>query len=460
VSDPHSRQMFTDSMERSGTYGSWRILLHCRCWLILVGVLLAFPVNAAESQRLADVRGVWQAEFNHDASRLIVRTRQGDIGLWDAKKGTRINGDPGLTKPSAAYILSPDARRFLVGFKDGKARVFDASSGSAVSPVLDLALREDAHPQTVFSPDGATLIFFGEKESSVLEVKTGKRIATIPIVFELEENSDSTTAAIFVEGGAKCFVMDPKGTVTAYQTKTWTPVGKPMSHPAAEMAYDFGFEASSDGKWVVTFDGPGENGPKGQLQAWDAVASKPLGEPLSAVNGMSGQFLTGQSRLLVQSGRGDATVRDLPSMTTAYVIKQHDDIDGPRIQVFPNGKLLAAWGPDNKTDLIDTVSGRILKTHTLPVSVAGALISPDSSTCYLEVDNSTFLTQGHWDYYLQRLSIPDWEVTGSIRIVDFLARKSLSADGRWLVAVQGDSDHERVAVFDTSTLKPIEWPAR
>jgi WD40 repeat protein len=434
-----------------------------RRWLSRVCVcffLAALPLNAAESKRLADLRGVWEVQFNHDASRLVVRTRSGEIGLWDAKKGTRIAGDPALNKPSTAFVMSPRAREFLVGFKDGHARVFDASSGSAVSPVLNLALPENANPSAIFSPDGGTIVFLGEKESSVLEVKTGKQIATIPIAFELEEGADSTAAAIFASGGTKCFVMDPQGTVTAYETKGWSAQGKPMSHPAAEMAYDFGFEASPDGKWIVTFDGPGENGPKGQLQAWDALTNMPLGEPLSAVNGMSGRFLPGQNRLLVQSGRGEATVRDLPSMAMAYSVKQHDELDGPKIDVFPNGKWLIAWGPDKNVDLIDAVSGKILKTHSFSVSVAGSMIPPDSSTCYLEVDNSAFLTQGHWDNYLQRLSVPEFEITSSIRVIDVLARRAVSSDGRWIVVVQGGSDHEAIAIFDTTTMKPVEWPKR
>jgi WD40 repeat protein len=429
-------------------------------WLALACFFcpLAFlTMEAAESARLSEVRGVWQAHFNHDASRLVVRTRGGEVGLWDAKKGTRITGDAALKKPSNTYAMSPDLRRFLVGFKDGHARAFDASSGSAVSPVLDLSLREDGNPQAVFSPDGATILFFGDKESSILDVKTGKRIATIPIPFELEEGAESTSAAHFASGGAKCFVMDSQGVVTAYETKSWTPVGQPMKHPAAEMAYDFGFEASPDGKWLVTFDDPGENGPKGHLQAWNAVANKPLGDPLSAVNGMSGRFLPGQDRVLVQSGRGEASVRDLPSMSIAYVIKQHDELDGPKVEVFPNGKWLIAWGPDKKVDLIDAVSGNILKTHSSPASVAGLMIAPDSSICYLEVDNSVFLGETHWDYYLQRFTIPDLNATGSIRIANFLARRSLSSDGRWIMIVQGESDHERIVVFDAATMKPVEW---
>jgi len=430
-------------------------------WLVLACVFypLALPaMEAAEPAGLDELHGVWQADFNSDASRLVVRTL-GELGLWDTKKGTRITSDAALKKPSSLYVMSPDLRKFLVGFKDGHAQVFDSSLGSAVSPVLDLSLSENAYPPAAFfSPDGGTIVFFGGKEASVIEVKTGKRIATLPIAFEREEGSpDSTAAAIFSNGGAKCFVMAPQGFVQAYETKAWTPLGKPMNHPPAEMAYDLGFEASPDGKWVVTFDSPGENGPKGHLQAWDAVTSKPLGDPLSATNGMSGRFLPGQSRVLVQGGRGEASVRDLPSMNIAYVIKQHDEIDGPKIEVFPNGKWLIAWGPDKNVDLIDAFSGKVLKSHSSPASIPGAMIPPDSSNCYLEIDHSLFLGTTHWDYYLARLSVPKLEITGSIHIADFLHRQSLSSDGRWIMILQGGDNTKKIAIFDATTLKPIEW---
>lgn len=437
-----------------------KIELRRDLWLSFVCLfcpLASLTIEAAEPARLGELRGVWDAHFNHDASRLVVRTRNGEVGLWDARKGTRIDGDAALKKPSDDYVMSPDARKFLVWFKDGRSGVFDASTGSAVSPVLDLSLSENVNPQKVFSPDGGTIVFFGEKEASVLDVKTGKQVATIPTVFRLEDGSDSNAAAIFASGGTKCFVMDPQGTVTAYETKTWTPSGKPMSHPPAESAYHFGFEASPDGKWIVTFDTPGENGPKGHLQAWDAATNKPLGDPLSAMNGMSGRFLPGQNRLLVRSGRGDASVRELPSMAIAYIIKQHDELDGPKVAIFPNGKWLIAFGPDKKVDLIDATTGKTVEAFQSSTSALSALLPSDSSICYLEFHNSVFSAEGHYDNYLLRFSVPDFKITGSIRILDFLVRHSLSPDGRWIMVLQGVSDRERILVFETATMKPVEW---
>lgn len=432
-------------------------------WLTFVCVclsLVSLTANAAETAQLGELREVLQAHFNHDASRLIVRLRSGEIGLWDTKKGTPITGDAALKELSETYVMSPDARRVLVGFKDGRAQIFDASSGAAVSPVLEVSLRENGqtHPQAVFSPDGSTVVWFGEKKAVVLDGKTGKQIATLPVPFEIEEGSDSTALAIFAGGGAKCFVMDPKGTVTAYETRKWTAAGKPMKHPPAEQAYQFGFDASSDGKWIVTFDDPGENGPQGQLQVWDASASKPLGKPLSAVNGMSGRFLPGHDRVLVQSGRGEATVRNLPSMEISYVLKQHDEIDGPHVELFPNGKWLIAWGPDKKIDLIDAATGKTLNTHSSSVAVTGVMIPVDSSTCYVGLENTTVATaEVRYDNCLQRFSVPELQIAGSIPIPDFLLRQSLSRDGRWILTVQGATDNERIVIYDAAAMKPVEW---
>lgn len=431
------------------------------CWLTFVCIWLSLDSPsgiAADSGRLAELRGVWQANFNHNASRLVVRTRNGEVGLWDARKGTRISGDAALRKPSITYVISPDLQKFLVGFKDGGARVFDASSGSAVSPVLDLTFRENVNSQAVFSPEGGTIVFFGEKEASVLDVKTGRRVTTIPVPFELEESGpDSTASAIFASGGSTCFVMEPQGTVTTYETKTWSPVGKPMKHPPAESAYQFGFEASPDGKWIVTFDSPGENGPQGQLQAWDALTQTALGDPLSAQNGMSGRFLPGQNRVLVQGGRGDASVRDLPSMAIAYVIKQHDEVDGPRVEVAPTGKWLTAWGPDKRVELIDGASGKTLDTFYSSASVTTALFPSDSPICYLAFENTAFHSVNLHDNYLHRFSVPELKITGSIRILASVSRQSLSTDGRWIMIVEGSDAQEKIVLYDATTMKALDW---
>ena len=144
-------------------------------------------------------------------------------------------------------------------------------------------------------------------------------------------------------------------------------------------------------------------------------------------------------------------------MNIAYAIKQHDEIDGPKVEVFPNGKWLIAWGPDKEIDFIDAATGKILKTHLAPAAVTEIIIPPDSSSCFIGFDNGAFSTDGHYDSYLQRFSVPELESKGSIRILDFVSRQSLSPDGRWIIIVQGASEEEKLALFDAATLKPVEW---
>ncbi len=415
----------------------------------------ATHIQAAAASRLADVRGVWQADFNHDGTRVVVRTRSGEIGLWDAQKGTPVAGDLGLKKPCIARVISADGRWLLVGFNDGKSRVFDMASGKAISPLLAAPLVERMNPQAVFSPTGELLVIFGEKETQVLEVRSGKGIATLPIPFVLEEEAETTAQAVFTKDGAKCFLMHPEGRVIAYETTTWKALGEPMKHPPAESAYQFGFAASADGKWVATFDSPGENGPKANLQLWNALTGKPLGEPLSEVNGFEAEFLPAKDRVLLTPARGEASVRELPSLAKVFAIAPHDDMEGPNVAVVPNGQWLLAWGADRMFDLLDATTGARLKNYSARAGIQQVLFAPDSASCYAVFDNSAFLLQDHYDYYVVKFRLPDLEIAGSARVLSFLQRAALAPDGRRLLVVQGVSDEERVLIFDTATMQPL-----
>jgi hypothetical protein len=83
----------------------------------LLGLLQAAAAKPQSlAQKLGDLRGVHQASFNHDGSRLVVRHR-GNIGIWDASAGTQVTGDLGANTVSDTYVMSSDAKMFLVRFK-------------------------------------------------------------------------------------------------------------------------------------------------------------------------------------------------------------------------------------------------------------------------------------------------------------------------------------------------------
>ncbi len=422
-------------------------------WLSIALGLSFASAQDATAEKLSEVRGVFRAAFNHDASRVVVSDRDGTVSIWELPAGNRVTGDLESKPESNGFLLSGDSKLLVVGFKDGHSRIFDAGTAKAISPSLDLPLKAEFQMPGLFSPDGNTLLLFSDKEAVVFDTHAGKRLATI--LLPTGSNEDATASAAFTTDGTQCFIMDGAGTVTRFETKEWKASGKPMRHPRTESAYEFGFNSSGDGKWLATYDGSGENGPKGQLQVWDVAANKPMGKPLIAVNGLTARFF-GNNRVVILPGRGEATVRELPSLKTVFTLRPHDDVDGPSADVSPDGKWLLSWGADRRLDLFDVATGKLANNYQGPAVISKVIIAPDSSGVYVVFDNSAFVVQGHYDNYVVKLGFPELNLTESLRSLDYILSATLSPDGRRLMVQQGVTDEERLLFFDAATLKSIE----
>ena len=408
--------------------------------------------GAYGAERLAELTGVFAADFNHDGSRVLVRTREDAMGLWDVATGAPVAGDLGTKTVGDKWVMSADARRVLVGFKAGGARIFDTTTGVALSPMIEFSLRDETH--AAFSPDSTLVVMLDKTVAAVVQVESGRRMAMIPMGLPGAEDEPTTTSAvIFSADGAQCFLMNQTGTVMRYDTKTWKPSEPALRHPAAPQAYTFGFAVSRDGKWIATFDNPGENGPQGHLQIWDAAKGKALGKPLSAMNGMEGCFLPSSDRLLIMPGRGEARVRDLPSLK-GYAIRQHDEIEGPSVEVSPDGRWLLSWGSDRSLHLLDAATGAIKGSQSSGAAIRQVLVSPDTSGCFVLFDNTAFLAQNHHDFYVVKLDFPAFRITHSRRFTESVQRMALSPDGGRLLIQAGSSDRERLLFLNTADLTP------
>ena len=425
-----------------------RLFLFVCAWHFLL--VAAGAAGSGEIARLSDLRGVWQAAFNQDASRVLVRLRNGEIALWEVEAGTRVAGE--LKSPATGFVMDAKGSLALVGYADG-SRVFEMTSGRAIGPLLPEKLLDNVTEPAVFSPDGRTVVIFGHGTVTIWNCQSGERRAAIP--FPAGPDEEATGSAIFAAGGAVCFLMDPNGTVTRYDTSNWKPVGQPMRHPRLEMAYEFAATASEDGKWLATFDGAGENGPKGQLQIWDARAGKPLGAPLVNTNGFSARFLAGTDRVLVLPARGEAAVRALPTMKMLYKIPAHDEIDGPRAQLSPDGKWILAWGSDRIINVHDAATGKIAGGSAEKATIRNVLVPPDSSACFVVYDNSTFATEKYQDFYVTRMALPDMTMTAAHRSLDFVRGAALSPDGRRVLFFEGGDEAERLIILDATNLEPL-----
>jgi WD40 repeat protein len=417
--------------------------------LLLVGS--AFRCRATES--LSELRDAVQVSFNHDGTRVIVRRGNGSIGVWEAPSGKAVATDLSPKTVAEHYVVSGDRKRFVAGFKANHSRVFDSATGKALSPLLGAPLKIGLNMPALFSPDGASLLIFSDKEAAVFNVSTGKRIVAIPLkkgTNSEEADADAYAAepgsAAFAADGAQCFFIDSRGDVRRYDTKVWKPIGKPMHHPETQYSWQYSFAVSEDGKWLATFDDPGENALKANLQLWDVAAEKPLGEPFIGTNGFTARFLGNNRVLIIPERATEAKVIDLPSVNVAYTLgAAHDDVDGPKANVSPDGKWLLAWGSDRRFDLFDVAMGKLQGQHAGSEQISEVLMATDSSGCYVHFENT-----------LVKLSFPDLKITQSLPLTANAGNIPFSPNGKLFVMPQGEGDQERLVFFDAATLKPLE----
>src|SRR5256885_17257235 len=121
-----SRVLFLAEELRRSQYPAFRRMSWFRRSLLLLATVgTLFPLlAAAAADKLGDLRGMIQASFNHDASCVIVRPRDGDVAVWEVSTGNPVPGD--VTGASDGYLMSADAKMAGIGVKEGHCRGFDA----------------------------------------------------------------------------------------------------------------------------------------------------------------------------------------------------------------------------------------------------------------------------------------------------------------------------------------------
>lgn len=422
----------------------------------LTSGLLAQDNKNKHVETLSELKGVYSADFNHDGSVVVTHGPDSRIGLWSTATGAAIQGDLNSENECIHYLLDRDHKVFVAIYKQHKPVVYDATTGLALSPALDVESIGPWADKGAFSPDLTSLVFFDDSHTPhVLDVLSGRNLKSLHGETKPSDDTESSLRTKFTADGAYCFIMDTHGVVTRYETKSWKPVGTALSHPYRE-GYSYGFSTSDDSSLAVTHDGPGENGPKGHLQLWDVSNGKPIGKSFEAQNGLTGRFLP-DNRLLISPGRGKATVHEIPSLKKLYELRQHDDVEGPRVAVSQDKKRLLCWGYDGSLDCCDVDDGKYLGGFHSKAQIRDVLLSNDLSHCHVVLDNTSFMQLGYHDWYLIKLSLPDLKTVKSIRVLDWLSDAKVSSNGLRLMVRQGWSGREKVRIFDGQTLEEIQW---
>ena len=141
----------------------------------------------------AHTDGVTIGAFDGRAERLATASDGRMVAVWDVRTGRPIARLPGHTDIIVSVQFSPrDPRQLLTASRDGTARLWDLTTGKAVSTIRHLAAVDSA----VFSPDGSRILTtYGDRFAALWNAGT-----MTPVGQPVEHDKKIVSAAFSPEG--------------------------------------------------------------------------------------------------------------------------------------------------------------------------------------------------------------------------------------------------------------------
>jgi WD40 repeat protein len=309
-------------------------------------------------------RQIKSAQFSPDGRRVVTTSLDGTAKVWDAATGNAVGKTLNHSTASGTNTSPDDWVALAVFSRNGRvvtsslshAQVWDAETGSRIGKPL----RPDRYVRlAILSPDGRYLVTCSDDRAHLLDVDTGRVLATFDV-------GDKPIGADFAPDGEH-FVLLTRRAVQLWNVKTRQRIGSPMEHKEGSIQ---SLEFSADGRRVLTAASDG------YARLWDATSGALVATTLESVGFLPSAALSRDGRRIVTAG-ADAQIWDAKSGQPIGIPLQHKSIVNA-VGFSPDGQLVVTASSDTTVRIWEAGSGKPAAAALRhPSSIGSAVFSAD-----------------------------------------------------------------------------------
>ncbi|MBI4664543.1 MAG: protein kinase [Verrucomicrobia bacterium] len=313
--------------------------------------------------------------------------------------------------------MSRDGRRMVIVNTNRTARIWDVTTGKAVSPPFGDRVRSAS-----FSPDGRSVVTAGgDNTARIWDANSGRSISS-PLM-----HSNIVVSASFSPDGQRVLTGGSDDIVRLWDVES----GRPLTPPPRQTGLRQAF-LSADGRQIITV--------ADQIKIWDASTGQPHihGRGSKMIGGA--KAVTGLLRESIMTGRLREIFRRFDYRNPSLQIRS----DATDISFTPKGDRFVV-ADSRRACIRETVYGALL-TQRVPEhidSLTRALFSPDGSRIATASKDKTAQV---WDAYT---GMP---VSPPIRHEDVVTDVAFSPDGSCILTASQD---KTARIWDAYTGQPV-----
>ena len=265
-----------------------------------------------------------------DGSLLATGSDDGTVRISTVADGGQVSTNLLMPGTVRRVRFSADGALVVAVDKSGRARVWNAASGEALTPIFQADdfnenslgnLADQLKPEANFSPNGKFLLLaWGSKSAQLREARSGHLIRQFT-------HAEVVYQAVFSPDGRLVLTSSKDGTAQVWDTATGKPAGPALKHGGFVAWAQF----SSDGNTVMTVRD------RHDVQLWDWRDGRRLAPEIPRRSVLSHASLSPDGRRVLTTARsGYALLFEAASSRRVYQFEH------------PGGLVDAAFSPDGQ----------------------------------------------------------------------------------------------------------------